>query len=646
MPHEPGLREHKPYVPASTTLPEITIKSILLSVVLAVVLGGANAYLGLFAGMTVSASIPAAVISMAILRLFRTSNILENNIVQTAASAGESVSAGVIFTIPALVILGTWSGFDYWETTMIAGFGGILGVLFTIPLRRALIIENPLQFPEGVATAEVLKVGESGGSGIRYIVSSALIGAIFKLGETGFRLWGGVVEMATYVGGTIAYVGSNLSPALIGVGYIVGLNIAVLVFLGGALNWFVAIPIVALLQGISLDQPAVDAAGTIWSTQTRYLGVGAMVVGGLWALVRLRSSLVQGIRSGAEAYRRGREGGLARTLRTERDVPMQWIGVALALSVIPLYFIFEHITGRPGISAIMAVIMLVAGFLFSAVAAYMAGLVGSSNNPISGVTIATILSSALLLLIFLGADSPIGPASAILIGSVVCCAAAMAGDNLQDLKAGHLVGATPYKQQIVQAVGVISAALVIAPTLTLLMEAYGIGVPTETHPNPLSAPQATLMASVARGVFQGGLPIGMVGIGMAIAVCVIGLDLYLESRRSQFRTPVLALAVGIYLPFELSVPIFIGGLIAHAVRQRAVRSGTAAEAGGDNGLLFAAGLITGEALVGIGMAIPIVVYGRADVLAFWGVHEGNLPGIALLTLVAFLLYRAGIHRTE
>jgi putative OPT family oligopeptide transporter len=325
---------------------------------------------------------------------------------------------------------------------------------------------------------------------------------------------------------------------------------------------------------------------------------------------------------------------------------MQWIGVALALSVIPLYFIFEHITGRPGISAIMAVIMLVAGFLFSAVAAYMAGLVGSSNNPISGVTIATILSSALLLLIFLGADSPIGPASAILIGSVVCCAAAMAGDNLQDLKAGHLVGATPYKQQIVQAVGVISAALVIAPTLTLLMEAYGIGVPTETHPNPLSAPQATLMASVARGVFQGGLPIGMVGIGMAIAVGVIGLDLYLESRRSQFRTPVLALAVGIYLPFELSVPIFIGGLIAHAVRRQAVQSGTAAEAGGDNGLLFAAGLITGEALVGIGMAIPIVVYGRADVLAFWGVHEGNLPGIALLTLVAFLLYRAGVHRSE
>lgn len=626
-----------PYVSASTTLAEITVKSILLSVVLAVVLGAANAYLGLFAGMTVSASIPAAVISMALLRLFSNSNILENNIVQTAASAGESVSAGVIFTIPALVILGTWSEFNYWETTIIAGFGGLLGVLFTIPLRRALIIERPLQFPEGVATAEVLKVGERGGSGVRHIIAAGAIGAVFKLGETGLRLWGGAAEYATYAGGTILYIGSNLSPALIAVGYIVGLNIAVLIFIGGALNWFVGIPVLASLQGISTDVEAAAAAGALWSTQTRYIGVGAMVVGGLWALIQLRSSVVQGIRSGAEAYRKMREGGMGASIRTERDTPMQWVGLAIVLSVIPLYLIFNHITGRPAISAIMAVAMLIAGFLFSAVAAYMAGLVGSSNNPISGVTIATILSSALMLLLFLGADSPIGPAAAILIGSVVCCAAAMGGDNMQDLKAGHLLGATPYKQQIVQAVGVISAALVIAPTLNLLMEAYGIGVPTEAHPNPLAAPQATLMASVARGVFEGGLPMTMVGIGMIVAIVVIGIDLYLEKTGSTFRTPVLALAVGIYLPLELSVPILIGGLIAHAVRRRRQHSE-------DNGVLFAAGLITGEALVGIGMAIPIVIFGNAEVLAYWGVHEGNLPGIVLLAIVGFLLYRAGLSQ--
>ena len=552
---------HKPYVSSSTNLAEITLKSILLGGFLAVVLGAANMYLGLFAGLTVSASVPAAVISMAILRAFRHSNILENNIVQTAASAGESVAAGVIFTIPALVILGVWTEFDYWETTMIAGFGGILGVLFSIPLRRALIVQNPLKFPEGVATAEVLKVGESRGAGIRHIATAGAIGAVFKLGETGLRLWGGVMEQATYAGGTILYFGSNLSPALVAVGYIVGLNIAVLVFLGGALNWLIAIPIVAMMEGIDPATPAAEAAGIIWSTQTRYIGVGAMVIGGLWALVRLRRSLVDGIRSGAAAYRQSRAGASAR-IRTDRDMPIQWIGAVIVVAVVPLYLIFEYITGRPLISAVMAVVMLVAGFLFSAVAAYMSGLVGSSNNPISGVTIATILSSALLLRLMLGADDLLGPASAILIGAVVCCAAAMSGDNLQDLKTGYLVGATPYKQQIMQAVGVIAAAVVAAPTLTLLLTAYGIGAPTETHPNPLTAPQATLMASVARGVFEGGLPIAMVAVGMAIAVGVIVLDLYLESRASSFRTPVLALAVGIYLPFELSVPIAIGGLIA------------------------------------------------------------------------------------
>jgi putative OPT family oligopeptide transporter len=629
---------HTPYVSDQTNLAEITVKSVILGVLLAVILGAANAYLGLFAGMTVSASVPAAVISMAILRAFSKSNILENNAVQTAASAGESVAAGVIFTIPALVILGVWTRFDYWETTMIAGFGGILGVLFSIPLRRALIVERPLQFPEGIATAEVLKVGEAGGAGIGHIATAGAVGAIFKLGETGFRLWGGVVEQATYAGGTILYFGSNLSPALIAVGYIVGLNIALLVFIGGALNWFIAIPIVVWLQGISPDVPAVEAASTIWSTQTRYLGVGAMVIGGLWALVRLRTSLVEGILSGARAYRASRDGATARP-RTDRDIPMQWIGIGMLVSLVPLYFIFEHITGKPWVSAFMAVVMLVAGFLFSAVAAYMAGLVGSSNNPISGVTIATILTSALLLLLLLGADDPLGPASAILIGAVVCCAAAMSGDNMQDLKTGYLVGATPYKQQIMQVIGVVSAAAVAAPTLTLLLDAYGIGIPTEAHPDPLAAPQATLMASVARGVFEGGLPIGMVAIGMAIAVVVIVLDLYLEKQGSNFRTPVLALAVGIYLPLELSVPIALGGLISYQVSKRN-------KGGTDNGILFSAGLITGEALVGIGMAIPIVIYGRSDVMAFWGIHDGNIPGIVLLAVVAILLYRAGMAKRE
>ncbi len=630
-----------PYIPASVHLPEVTVKVVVLSIILSVVLGGANAYLGLFAGMTVSASIPAAVISMAIFRLFRRSNILENNIVQTAASAGESIAGGVIFTIPALLILGTWTEFNYWETTIIAALGGILGMLFTIPLRRAMIVENPLQFPEGIAAAEVLKVGDAGGAGVRYIAAAGAIGAIFKLGETGFRLWGGVVERATFFAGSILYAGTNLSPALIGVGYIVGLNIAVLIFIGGAINWYLAVPILTYMRGVPEGIGAIEAATTLWATETRYIGVGTMVIGGLWALIRLRRSLIDGIRSGAKAYRQARSG--IEIERTDRDVPMQWMGVALIVSIVPLYLVCEHIIGMPGVSVVVAVLMLVASFLFSAVAAYMAGVVGSSNSPISGVTIATILSSSLLLLAILGTGNPAGPASAILIGAVVCCAAAIAGDNLQDLKAGRLVGATPYKQQLMNTVGIIAAALIMAPTLTLLQQAYGIGAPTPEHPRPLPAPQATLMASVARGVFEGGLPINMVAIGMILAVIVIIIDVRLERRGSHFRMPVLAMAIGIYLPLQLSTAIFLGGLIAWAARRthRTAESRASAES---NGVLFAAGLITGEALVGIVMAIPIVLSGRADVLAFWGVHEGNIPGMALLAVVMYLLYRTAASK--
>jgi putative OPT family oligopeptide transporter len=415
-----------PYIPASQSLPEITVKAVVLGLLLSALLAAANAYLGLFAGMTVSASIPAAVISMAVLRMFQQSNILENNIVQTAASAGESLAAGVIFTIPALIILGTWTDFNYWEVTMIAGFGGLLGVLFTIPLRRALIVEKPLRFPEGVATAEVLKVGEQGGSGVVYIAWAALIGGLFKLGSTGLRLWSDLAATAGRVGGSVAYVGTNLSPALVAVGYIVGLNIAVLIFLGGALNWWVAIPILSSM-GAGAGLGAEDAANTIWATQTRYLGVGAMAVGGLWALIQLRKSLVSGVRSGLAAYREGRKGGASTTERTDRDAPMHWVLIALVLAVVPLFFIFEYFTGSPGVAAVMAAAMLVAGFLFAAVAGYMAGLVGSPNNPISGVTIATVLMSSLLLLWLMGSESATGPAAAIFVGAVVACAAAIAG---------------------------------------------------------------------------------------------------------------------------------------------------------------------------------------------------------------------------
>ena len=630
---------------AATPLPQLTVKAILLGLVLSMVLAGANAYLGLFAGMTVSASIPAAVISMAILKLFKESNILENNIVQTAASAGESLAAGVIFTLPALVILGYWNVFEYGWVTIIAGLGGLLGVMFTIPLRRSLIVEEQLMYPEGTATAEVLKVGDAPSQGAKFLAIAALLGAATKFAETGLRLWAGTAHAATYVGSsTIAYVGMNLSPALISVGYIVGLNIAVLVFLGGAISWFVAIPVFSTFflesnPGLAAQYAggtnATDLAFAIWTSQIRYLGVGAMLVGGIWALISMRGSLVSGIVSGLRAELPSTAGGYD---HTKHDTPMKFVLIGVAIFVLPIFAVYQTIVGTFGVALAMTVIMVVTGFLFSSVAAYMAGLVGSSNNPISGITIATILMTSLLLLWLMGADSRAGPAAAIMVGAVVCCAAAIAGDNLQDLKAGYILGATPWRQQVMQAAGVISAVLVMAPILNLLLQAYGIGAPTAEQPDALLAPQATLMASVAEGVFGAGLPWGMVTIGALIGVGIIALDEYLKLTGAGWRAPVLAVAVGIYLPLELSTAILIGGLIAYFTSRRNAASGRDVAAGQRHGMLFASGLITGEALIGIGMAVPIVVSGNPDIITL-GVELPEIVGILVIVALSWGLHR-------
>lgn len=647
------------------SLPEITIKAFVLGVLLSMILAAANAYLGLFAGMTVSASIPAAVVSMGVLRFFKKSNILENNIVQTAASAGESLAAGVIFTLPALVVMGFWkdfSGENFWWITIIAAFGGLLGVLFTIPLRRSLIVEGNLQFPEGVATAKVLETGQEGGKGVWTIGVASLIGGLFKLFAKGVGFWPEAVEGATGVGKTLLYCGSNLSPALLSVGYIVGLNIAILIFLGGAANWYIAIPICAVFSEGAADVSVVDRAYDIWSAQTRYIGVGAMLIGGLWTIFKMRSSLLSGIKSGLAAYR-AMSHEQVQIERTEKDMPMKWILILIGISIVPLFVIYEVFVGDFTISLPMSIIMLVAGFLFAAVAAYMAGLVGSSNNPISGITIATIVVSSLLLLVLMGKHAEKGPAAAIIIGSVVCCAAAISGDNMQDLKAGRLVGATPWKQQVMEIVGTLSGAVIIAPVLILLHKAYGFngepGLPPEKMADALSAPQANLMASVARGVFEGRMPWAFVFIGIGVGAAIIAADMVLEARKSSFRTPVLAVAIGIYLPLELAVPIFAGGIIHWLVGMFHKRRKTAPEQieqAGRNGLLFASGLITGEALMGILIAIPIVILKQYKIdlpiiKHFWGriLPLGDLLGTVLLIGVAFWLYyaaRGGKTKTQ
>jgi len=599
----------KPYIDSNTSLPEITVKAVLLGAALSIVLSAANAYFGLFAGLTVSASIPAAVISMALLKVFKNSNILENNLVQTAASAGESLAAGVIFTIPALVIMGYWEEFNYWETVTIALCGGVLGVLFTIPLRKALIVEENLKFPEGVATAEVLKTGEEGGKAVKFLIWGSLIDGLFKAGDAALNLWEGTWQKAAVFNERIyAYFGLNLSPALVAVGYIVGLNISFLVFLGGAISWFVAIPIFVAINGPQEGVDAVTLGGNIWNSQIRFLGVGAMVVGGLWALLSLSSSLGTAFKAGVDAFKKGGK-SMKDQVRTEMDTPMSWVLIGIGVLVVPIYFIYLSAIANVAISITMTLIMVVAGFLFAAVAGYMAGLVGSSNNPISGVTIATILFASLLLLTLMGtSDELAGAAGAILIGAVVCCAAAIAGDNMQDLKAGHVLGATPYKQQIMQMVGVIAGAIVIPIVLNSLLVAYGMGAPTAEQPDSLTAPQATLMQSVSQGIFGGGLPWNMVYIGAGIGITIIIIDQYLKSKNSSFRMPVLAVAVGLYLPFELDSSIMVGGLLAWAL-DRATKGSKGKQRSGNAGLLLASELITGEALMGIFIAIAIAAFG-------------------------------------
>ena len=619
---------------ADLKIPEITLKSFILGALLSAILASANAYLGLFAGMTVSASIPAAVISMGVLRLFKKHSILENNIVQTAASAGESLAAGVIFTVPALILMGYWETFDYWEITKLAALGGMLGVLFTIPLRRALIIEAKLQFPEGVATAEVLRSGEitdedradpvrmaTKREDVWIIAKAGLVGGLVKVMEQGFQAWHAALEGATRVGSSIFGFGSNLSPALVSVGYIVGRNISSLIFMGGLISWFVGIPLYTYFNPIS-DGDALTDAYSIWNSQIRYLGVGAMVVGGLWSLIKLFPALKAGIGASFQVYKDRHNG--ATIPRTERDIPIQWVIWGAVFSIIPIAMLYFKILDNTEFALTLAVLMPILGFLFSAVAAYMAGLVGSSNNPISGVTIATILLTSLILLLEMGTGSKEGAAAAILVGAVVCIAAAIGGDNMQDLKTGNLVGATPWQQQIMQIVGVLAGAAVIGWTLDVLHTAYTIGSPK------LAAPQALLMSSVAEGVFNGNLPWDMVVYGAVLGIAIIILDTIQEKRGAEFRFPILAVAVGIYLPVSLSTPIFIGGMLAHLAKKMG-----AGPRGEKAGLLMASGLITGEALMGIMVAIPIFMTGDKDV---WPLLDWVPTGVGELIFAGVIVW--------
>jgi len=677
--------EHKPYIPASTTLPELTIKVFVVGILLSFLMASANAYMGLFAALTVSAAIPASVISMAVLRFFKNRNILENNLIQTTASAGESVVAGIIFTLPGLLILGYWKEIGIFETMIIAALGGSLGVLFTIPLRRAYIVDAKLLYPEGVATVEVLKSGEKGGSGVGYILIAAITGAVYKFLGAGFALWNENARYGRRFGDTGFYLGGTMSPALIGVGFIIGLPIAVLIFAGGVIGYVIAAPIYIAMHpwptgagGLPLG--AVEAIDAARAGYVRFIGVGGMAAGGVYTLFKLRHALVRGIRSGMDAYHAMRAQGKDTRLRTERDMNMRSVLLTMVLFAVPLsllftYFVTDHFR-NPGlwwVGVILGILMLAVAFLFSAVAGYMAGVVGSSNNPISGTAIGTIIFTALVL-VALGVPGDVGAAATILIGGTVASAAAIAGDNMQDLKAGHLLGGTPRNLQIMQMVGAIAASLVIPFVLILLDSAYGLGLrpacdPSDAanynpadafcvnHPAPLAAPQASLMKAIAQGIFGAGIPWDAFWIGVGVAALIIAFDKFLELRKSSFRTPVLAVAIGIYLPFELATPIFAGGLVAWGARKWYLRDlerdephateaarHSKAESRINRGVLFASGLIAGESLVGILMAGLIVATQDPGPAALFSNPGWYWEGLIVLLFIAFMLGYSVVRR--
>ena len=624
---------------------EFTFRATLLGVLLAIILAAANAYLGLKVGMTVSASIPAAVISFAILRWFAQVHVRENNLVQTAASAGESLAAGMIFTLPALILLSAWQQFDYIQGTLLITLGGILGVLIAVPLRHALLNHEDLRFPEGVATARVLQAGAQQSSSIRFLFTASLLAAVVKLLQTGLGVmataWHGVAQMQRGIMG----FGMELSPALIAVGYIVGLRVAILMVAGGGLVWFIAMPIYSNLYPNETLTITVAATFSLWSSKLRFIGVGAMLVGGLWVLlVTLKPvwhSIYQATRQATDERADGKD---------DRTFSMRTTLVWIMLLGVPIALVQYWLVDSVLLALVGVAFALIASFLFSAVAAYMAGLVGSSNNPISGVTIATIFISAWLVYLLSGgheafAQDQVAQTAAaaltIFIGATVCCAAAISGDTMQDLKAGQLVDATPRYQTWMQLLGVIAAGVILIPVLELLYEAYGIAghLPrADMDPSQaLAAPQASLMQSVALGVFAQQLEWQLIIVGTMVGIVIIVIDSLLRINAVTFRIPVMAVAVGMYLPLGLTVPILFGGLIHywHSRRQPGLHEGS---------VLFASGLIAGEALMGIVLAIPFAIWQSTTILYVFDNLASSwltIIGVVVIVYVCYLLWKSG-----
>ena len=617
--------EFKPYIPADKITPEFTVTSVIMGVLLAIIFGAANAYLGLRVGMTVSASIPAAVISMGVIRvIMKKDSILESNMVQTIGSAGESLAAGAIFTLPVLFL---WSKEGITETpslitiSLIALFGGILGVLFMVPLRNALIVKEHgvLPYPEGTACAEVLLAGEEGGASAKSVFAGMGLAALFKFVVDGLKVIPSVITVPLKAFKT--ELSAEVYPALLGVGYICGPKIASYMFAGGLIGWFVLIPAIITFGGSTIlypgtktiaDMYAAGGASAIWSSYIRYIGAGAVAAGGIISLIK---SLPLIVRTFADAIKGMKGAGNSNsTVRTEADLDMRVIGIGVLIMIIAIWLLPEI-----PVSPLGAVLIALFGFFFATVSSRMVGIVGSSNNPVSGMAIATLLFSTLCLKVT-GDTGVHGMKGAIAIGSVICIIAAMAGDTSQDLKTGYILGATPKKQQIGELIGAVVSAVTIGGVLVLLDSAWGFGT-TE-----LAAPQATLMKMIIEGVMQGNLPWALVFIGVFIAIVVEILGI-----------SVLPVAIGLYLPLELSATIMIGGVIRWFVDKKKADKEENKDA--NSGILFCSGMIAGEGLVGILLAILAVVNVAGKIDLSGSFTTGVVGGVVLMVVMILCILK-------
>ena len=626
-------KEFKPYIPAEKVTAEMTVTSVIMGVILAIVFGAANAYLGLRVGMTVSASIPAAVISMGVIRVIMKKNsILESNLVQTIGSAGESLAAGAIFTMPALFLWaeeGLCDKPSLVEITLIALCGGILGVLFMVPLRNALIVKEhaTLLYPEGTACADVLLAGEEGGANASTVFSGMGLAAIFKFVVDGLKLLPADVSAAfkSFKG----EIGMEVYPALLGVGYIVGPKIASYMFTGSLIGWMVIIPLICLFGPDTWMYPAAEGttiaqlyanggASAIWSTYVKYIGAGAIATGGIISLIKSLPLIVTTFRDSMKSMKGSKN---TSTERTAQDLPMQFI----LLGVIAMVFIIWIVPAIP-VTLLGACIIVVFGFFFATVSSRMVGLVGSSNNPVSGMAIATLLIATFAIKSS-GKTGIDGMTAAIAVGSVICIIAAIAGDTSQDLKTGYLLGATPKKQQMGEMLGVVVSGLAIGGVLYLLDAAWGYGTAE------IPAPQAQLMKMIVEGIMGGNLPWGLVFVGVFLAICL-----------EILRIPVMPFAIGLYLPIYLNATIMIGGIVRGLLDSRKGVDEKTKTAQSTDGTLYCAGMIAGEGLVGILLAIFAVVGISLDMSGV--VNLGNIGGVVLMIIMILSLLKFSIWRKK